>query len=83
MLGRVFDTNFGASDLLPGASKDGSMSLGIRNSSEYFDVSANGTFNYSPSSESYSLGGYTQFRSSMAFAGTHVAFCARYRILSS
>ncbi|HQJ22717.1 MAG TPA: fimbria/pilus outer membrane usher protein [Rectinema sp.] len=74
MLGRVFDTNFGASDLLPGASKDGSMSLGIRNSSEYFDVSANGTFNYSPSSESYSLGGYTQFRSSMAFAGTHVAF---------
>ena len=74
MLGKVFDTNFGATNLLLGSSNDSSMSLGIRNSSEYFDVSANGNFSYSPSSASYSLGGNAQFRSTMGFAGTHIAF---------
>ncbi len=72
--GQVFDVNLNASNLLPGSKNDSSVGLGIRNNSDYIDVSASGTLSYANSTNTYSGSGYAQLRTTMAFVGNHVAF---------
>jgi outer membrane usher protein FimD/PapC len=73
-LGQMFDVNLNANNLLPGSGDDGSVSLGIRNNSDYFDASASGTLSHEKSTDTYYTTGYAQFRTTMAFVGSHIAF---------
>ncbi len=50
------------------------VGLGIRNNSDYIDVSASGALSYENSTNTYSGSGYAQLRTTMAFIGNHVAF---------
>ncbi len=72
--GRLFDVNLNASNLLPGSNSDSMINLGLRNLSDYYDVSANGSLVYSHSTNSYSGTGSAQFRATMVFVGPYIGF---------
>jgi outer membrane usher protein FimD/PapC len=72
--GTVFDTNFSATDLLPGSKNDSSAYFGIQNSTNYFETSVNGSMNYSKNTNEYSFGGNLQLRTTLAFVNNHIAF---------
>jgi len=72
--GKLFDVSLNATNLLPGSGSDGSLNLGIRNLSDYYDISANGLLAYSGSTGSFSGAGSAQFRTTMVFVGPYIGF---------
>ncbi len=72
--GKLFDVSLNATNLLPGSGSDSSLNLGIRNLSDYYDISASGLFAYSESTGLFSGAGSAQFRTTMAFVGPYIGF---------
>jgi len=74
LFGKLFDTNISASNILPGSSNNNSLSINVRNTSEFYELSANAALNHSGLTGSYSEIGLVQFRSTMAFVGSQIGF---------
>lgn len=72
--GKLFDVSLNASNPLILSGNDSSVNLGLRNLSDSFDISANGTLTYSKSTDTFSETGTAQFRTTMVFVGPHIGF---------
>ena len=72
--GQVFDFNINTSSFLPGSGENSAFNIGLRNTSEFYDVSAAGSFAHNSSLKTDTLTGNLQFRTTLAFADSHVAF---------
>lgn len=72
--GQVFDLNINTSGILPGSGKSNTFNIGVRNTSEFYDVSVGGSFAHNSIFNTDTLTGNLQFRTTLAFVGSHIAF---------
>ena len=74
VLGHVFDFSINTSSFLPGSGESSVFNIGVRNTSEFYDVSTIGSFAHNSSLNTDTITGNLQFRTTLAFVGSHVAF---------